>query len=479
MSRYRIADVSVHAIRFGRTVFVLALSLAVFAGCQATPDLSAFRLPGRGSAADEALADTSDVKGPIQRVLEGRDKKKKHNFDMAHAKVGLDKAQATFKEAQELKTAGKAEEARKRFEATEHILTHLHVKPGWNFDVLGVVKSRFVLYNKEHPYREDALFLVAEAQFEQDKRPHAQDHYEALLSDYASTRHMDQITKRLFSIGQEYLGFPEFATTDEIKQVNFENPRSGQDNPKSPKYRDPTLKVPILPNFHDKTRPTFDTQGHAMRALKSIWLHDPTGPLADDAVMLEATYHLRNQNWAEAARKFKLLREQFPQSPHLETAFVLGSHVELMSYQGPSYDGTSLSSARQLKESTLRLYPETRDRGRLRAELKKIDAAEAERAWHRVRVYQRKGRPRAVAVMCMQVIEKFPMSEQAQKAREVLAGIDPSVTATLPGFGNNQAASRATPGLKPVPVNTARPVSPPKSNVVDKPDSEPPGRVRL
>ena len=472
MSRYRIGDVSVHTIRIGRSVCVFALTLAVLAGCQSTPDLTAFRFPGRSADLDDEFADTSDVQGPIQRILEGRKKKKQHNFDLAHSKAALDQAQETFKEAQELKKAGNADEARKRFEATEHILTHLRVRPGWNFDVLGVVKSRYVLYNKEHPYREDALFLVAEAQYELSNRPDAQDHYEAILSDYSSTRYMDQITKRLFSIGQEYLGFPEFATTDEIKQVNFENPRSGQDNPKAPKYSDPTMKVPILPNFHDKTRPTFDTQGHAMRALKSIWLHDPTGPLADDAVMLEATYYLRNKNWAEAARKFQLLREQFPQSPHLETAFVLGSHVELMSYQGPSYDGTSLDSARKLKESTLRLYPETRDRGRLRAELKKIESAEADRAWHRVQVYQRKGRPRAVAVMCMQVIEKFPASEQAQKAREVLAKIDPTVTAKLPGF---RKLKPTTPAMRPVPVNSAPDSNPPDSEGVN----DPPGRVQF
>src|SRR5690606_10634147 len=127
--------------------------------------------------------------------------------------------------------------------------------------------------------------------------------------------------------------------------------------PSGEQSNDPTRKVPILPNFHDRKRPVFDTNGRALQALKSVWLKDPTGPLADDALMLAASHYVRKGDYIEADHHYTLLREQFPKSPHLQTAFVVGSHVKLMSYQGAPYDGKNLDDAESLKESTLRLFP--------------------------------------------------------------------------------------------------------------------------
>ena len=45
--------------------------------------------------------------------------------------------------------------------------------------------------------------------------------------------------------------------------------------------------------FHDKTRPWFDTWGNAIAAYESIHMHDPRGPLADIAVMAVANMYFR------------------------------------------------------------------------------------------------------------------------------------------------------------------------------------------
>src|SRR5690606_41681136 len=56
----------------------------------------------------------------------------------------------------------------------------------------------------------------------------------------------------------------------------------------------------------------------AIQSLKTIWMNDPTGPLADDALMLTATYYLRKGDFLEADHFFTILREEFPKSPHLQ-----------------------------------------------------------------------------------------------------------------------------------------------------------------
>lgn len=269
--------------------------------------------------------------------------------------------------------------------------------------------------------REEALFLLAESRFEQKKYPAAKDSYDALLKEYPSTRYLEPTTRRLFTIARLWLDLPDFVTSEEIRQVDLERP--GKDETKEEKSK-PERSSALVPNVSDRTRPTFDTKGHALQALKSIWMNDPTGPLADDALMMTASHYLRKEDYREADHYFGILREEYPKSRHLEAAFVLGSHVKLMSYQGAGYDGKQLEDAKQLKQSTLRLFPNIPQKELLIRELKDIEDAEAQRDWDKAQFYQRKKNWEAVAIYCNLVLEKHPSSTYAQNARELLQEIE-------------------------------------------------------
>jgi outer membrane protein assembly factor BamD (BamD/ComL family) len=283
-------------------------------------------------------------------------------------------------------------------------------------------KMRFWYAEPEHRedhnrVREDSMFLLAESYFKEERLNDAKGYYEVLLKEYPSTRHLNAATRRLFSIGRTWLGMPEFATSSDVTPVNLEDPRST----KIPKKQKPPHSAILVPNFFDKKRPAFDTPGEALNALKSIWMYDPRGPLADDAIMLTASHYLRVGNYQEADRFFSMLREEYPNSPHLQTSFVLGSHVKLMSYQGAGYDDKQLEDARQLKASTLRLFPDLPEKDRLQDELKRIEEARAQRLWELVQLYGRKDKPKAQIIYAEELLEEYPKSNYAPKAREVLA----------------------------------------------------------
>ena len=97
---------------------------------------------------------------------------------------------------------------------------------------------------------------------------------------------------------------------------------------------------------------------------------------ADDALMLSANHHLRAENYPEAAQDYKLLRDNYPDSPHFKDAFILGSHVTFASYQGSAYDGRALQEARELKQTALQMFgdltPEQRKRMQEELDLLKI-----------------------------------------------------------------------------------------------------------
>jgi TolA-binding protein len=275
---------------------------------------------------------------------------------------------------------------------------------------------------KKNDIREDALFMQGESAFQQQHYSKAHDTYAILLKEFPSTRHLDVVSERLFKIGRIWLDFPEVAKLDVISQVDFEEPGKRLPPEEPPKVN----RTPVyVPNFTNKERPLFDAPGNGVAALQAIWMNDPTGPLADDAMMLVASHHARKGNYIEADRYFRMLRETFPNSPHLQDAFLIGSHVKLMSYQGSDYDGKTLTDAQMLKESTIRLYPNIPEADRLRDELAKIEAAKAEREWSEVQLWIRKGNKRAAAVKMHQLMSRFPDSSRAEQSRQLLAEMGP------------------------------------------------------
>lgn len=426
-----------NGIRRFTTTVALAMSALVLTGCQSmwtppSPGNWISSLTGRGSGIDAtALKDRDNdnsqsidgVIGPLQREAmkrtASRDISPKDEKDHAALKL----AQRQFDDGQYAVAARSFSKISKKRDRSKFSLFGDSGKDQPSYD----------------PIREEAIFYLAESQFQQNSLADATSNYQLLVKDYPSTRYMDESTRRLFEISKQWLGVDSFATTDEIRQVNAED---GADNaPLSSQKTDSRFSA--LPNFTDRSRPVFDKGGHALKALKTIWLNDPSGPLADDSLMLAATYHLRNENYREADRLFTILREQFPKSPHLQNAFVLGSHVKLMSYQGAAYDEQLLVDSKQLKEQSLRLFPDLPEGDRVRTELKMIHEAEAKREWDQAVFYEKKRKPKAVYIHCKEVVQKFPNSSYAPRARAKLAELGVSVS------GGAQSTPSSIP-LRPI-----------------------------
>ncbi len=313
---------------------------------------------------------------------------------------------------------------------------------------------------------EEALYLLAESYYAQQKFPRAQDHYQELFADYPSTRFVEPVTGRLYDIATRWLQIPQQKPESDIRQVSAQLELPAE--PEKP--ADPTLRYRILPNFHDRSRPVFDTQGRALQALKAIWMNDPTGPLADDALMLTANYYQQRRNYVEADRYYRILREEYPDSQYLEAAFLLGGHALQASYQGPMYDGNDLVAARRLKQQSLYLFPASAQRQQVRKDLGDLEQLEAERLWAMVDYYNRKQSPRAIAIACVKLISAFPESAQADQARQVMLSLDRNELAPLPEIVDfldslaPAAAKSGTPGEVPL---------------LRSDDDESTGRVRL
>ncbi len=243
---------------------------------------------------------------------------------------------------------------------------------------------------------EDALFWRAESLFFADHYSAAHNAYEKLLKKYEYSRHLDKAVAREFAIGRYWERF----------------------NAAEPHW-------PMTPNFFDNTRPLFDTWGHSVKAYEHVRMNDPTGPLADDALMAGANAYFIHGRYEDAAINYDLLRKEYPKSEHQKNAHLLGLESKQRMYQGPLYDGTPLKDASEIADQTLIRFGPTlgADRDQVIGAKNRIVEQQAQRSMAVAEYYEKNRYYGSARYYYNHVLEEFPQTGAAVQAKERLEQI--------------------------------------------------------
>lgn len=324
-------------------------------------------------------------------------------------------ADAELKAAEKLVKEGKLAEAEAAYAAM--IKKHQKTIPA-NRDT----ETRFGgLFTKKKVnkdwWAQEAQFQLAEVQRKRGNLVGAHDSYEVLIRDWPGTRHTEEVVKAEYEIALAWL-----AASD----------------PNAP----PEKKPRFLDHFNGKL-PLIDTQGSALAALEHVRQHDPTGPLADDAVMQIAdTYHA-DENYEEAAVYYDQLVVNHPKSPFVQHAQVASVDSKIKSYYGPEYDGNGLDEARETIKQTMTMFPEraVSHSDNLYKTLDIINDQDAERAYKIGEHYLWTGKVNSAEFYFGEVPARWPKSPWAKLAKVELEKIAkmprkqtlPSRIMSLPG----------------------------------------------
>jgi TolA-binding protein len=468
-----------HRFRFFRLALLLLHLPVLGLGCGSMSSLT------RKEHVEEELAkdpkySIDGIHGPAERDLNTASWKKRQQEYSEGGDEPMAQAYSRLEAARTLYDEGKFPEAEKAFTelAKERRNTYesfgQRVKRAW-----GLADKPSLDYGVYgDPVEEDALFMKAESQYAQRHYAAAQNSYEELLQNYPSTRHLDPTTRQLFRVARYWMGFPEDVGANGDTEIRLASKETEVGVPEKPDREPSALsRVPVFPNLTDESRPLFDTYGRAEQALRSIWLHDATGPLADDALMLAANHNLRTGDFVEARRLYSLLREQYPDSPHLKDAYLLGSHVTLASYQGPEYDGHTLEESRELKQAALQLFADLtpEQKKQLQQEVDLLREAEVDRIWNKVDFYRAKRNEPAMKLHCYLILNKYPDSSYATKARETLIYLQKREESRKNSIWNfNREASDAQAATTTPPDRTQEPLpAEPQPKPQPQPESKP------
>jgi TolA-binding protein len=272
---------------------------------------------------------------------------------------------------------------------------------------------------KDTPWGEKAQFYLAECQYQQGRLVASHDSYEALISTYPGTQFLEKAVAREYAIAGVWLA----AVADDAK---------------------PEEQASIAQRWSGKL-PAIDATGHALAALEHVRHHDPTGPLADDAVLRIADHYYGHGDYEDAALYYDQLIAEHPKSPFLQRAQRASIDSKIKGYIGPDYDGAGLEQARDQAIQTMALFPERQaqagEKGSLEHTLDLINEQMAERAYQRGEHYLWTGKVASAEYCFGEIPVKWPKSPYAKRAKEQLAKI-----ASMPRKETKASQIMALPG---------------------------------
>jgi TolA-binding protein len=244
---------------------------------------------------------------------------------------------------------------------------------------------------------QDAMFMLAECFFFDDRYIKARDAYDGLVKEHPNTRYLDTVIDREWAIARYWEQHEEH----------------------SPDWFG-------TPNGYDRTRPWLDTIGHAIKTYDNIRLNDPTGPRADDAIMATANIYFQRGRFDDADYHYTLLRREYPRSELQFEAHLLGLQAKLRKYQGEDYDGTPLEEAKtlvkQLRMQFAGRLPEE-EKERLATVEKQLNLEIATRDYRMAEYFDGTKHFGAARYYYAQVMKKYPNTDLAAQARDRLAQI--------------------------------------------------------
>jgi outer membrane protein assembly factor BamD (BamD/ComL family) len=256
--------------------------------------------------------------------------------------------------------------------------------------------ARIAKNRKGNHYGETAQYYAAECQYQQKKYVRANDSFEKLFADYPGTEFLDKLVSREYSLAQMWLA---------------------QSDPKAK----PDQRLAWYSRFTGE-QPILDTRGTGLKALEHVRHHDPTGPLADDAVLQIAEYHAGSGDYESAAIYYDQLISDHPKSPFRQKAQLAAIDSRIKAYMGPEYDGSGLEKARELIRDTMKSFPDQEaSYEKLYHTIDIINDQEAERTYTIGDYYRRTGKVTSAEFYFGKIPQRWPNSPWAVKAKTQLA----------------------------------------------------------
>ena len=235
--------------------------------------------------------------------------------------------------------------------------------------------------NRRAPDRDRGVFLLAEAYYQYGDRVRAFYHLDELMDLHPESRLFYPAMEKQYEIADRYLRG----------------------------YKRRLLGMPIL-----------GAQEEAIDMLFRIQERAPGSPLAERALLRTADFYYHRGNYDLAADAYAAYARGYPRSPVIPRVRLRQAFASLAQFRGRYYDATPLIDARAQLESIQAAYPELAAEEGVAGVLARIDRSMADKIFWTADFYRRTKEPRAAVYTFRYLINRYPTSPEAERARRQL-----------------------------------------------------------
>ena len=257
-------------------------------------------------------------------------------------------------------------------------------------------KARIIPWIKANPTaadRDRGLFLLAEAYNQTGDKIRAFYHLDELMDYYPESRLFYPALEKQFGIADRFL--------------------SG--------YKRRFLGIPFL---------TTDDEG--VEILFRIQERAPGSPIAERSLLRTADHYYDASQFDLASDAYAAYARSYPRSPEVPRARLRQAFASLAQFRGLRFDATPVIDAKAQLEDIQAEYPEMAERENVADVLERIEGILAARVATTADFYKRTNEPRAEAYTLRYLVENFPDTDEAPRARDQLAKLPPNAL-EMPG----------------------------------------------
>ncbi len=242
--------------------------------------------------------------------------------------------------------------------------------------------SKWLKKNRTNPLVPQVLLLKGDARVAQGNLYSALFPYEDLLDNFPNSPLYNVALKREYDIAEAFLHG----------------------------YKRRFLHMRILP-----------VTGDAIKLLDRVQNRQRGSPLAELAGIRIANYYYLDHDYGEALSRYQDFLRRYPYSQFAPLATVRLAETSLAMFKGARFDLTPLRDAEARLESLTETYPKLGKELQVKALEERIYQVEGKQELEIARTYWRLSKPKAAAFYYQRVINNWPDTQWANKARKELA----------------------------------------------------------
>ncbi|MFW6132469.1 MAG: outer membrane protein assembly factor BamD [Planctomycetota bacterium] len=263
----------------------------------------------------------------------------------------------------------------------------------------------------DHPGRQEAMILWAQAEMADGDYYDAYERFEAYLDAYPSGRYVDRALRRELEIGTAFL---------------------------QGRRRKVLLVIP-LPGAPD-----------GVEIIEKVIARAPRSRPAALAMLRLAEYYMDHGRYGRAVETCDQFLQAFPDAPESPEMMLTAARATYRSFKGPAFDDTPLLEAEQRFRLFVERYPERAADQGARRTLEQIRELRASKLMKTASFYRRVGRRGSAIYYYRRLVERYPETTSAEEARAALDALgaaatapEPPAAATRPaGTGPEESESR-------------------------------------